>query len=536
MANIPADHAAVIGRTFGETEKPEAPKNLIQVRCEGDISQPEIVEAERTEAETATIERTDAPEVERVETPKTETTPPVAAPNTENRMEKTPEQILQEERKRSSEITALCRDFKIEGERADEFINKGNTVDEVRTAILEGLRANDPSKGAGGGITVGADRAAENIGQRMVDGMMLRVHNDGREANDMGQIVTMDQKRVNEARDFRGMSMIRMAEHYLTSLGVNTRGMDNVEIAKLALRRGTELVTRTGAVTTDFPSILGEIINKSLRRQYLLAERTYQKFTTRTNATDFKPMTRAALGDAPKLKLVTEGGEITSGQTKDEKEVYAIEAYGRRIGLDWRALVNDDLNAFGRLPIMMANQVAQLQSDVIYAILNDNPNMGDGVALFHSTHGNLAGTAATIDDTSLALAKKAMREQKSMGDALEAGSFLNLQPKFLIVGPAREHAAVKILNYAISPDSTSNVNIWQGSMEVIVDARITDNRWFLAADPGLIDTIEYAFLNGREFWTDMEQDFNTSGWSWKIETAFGAKALDYRGLYKNAGA
>jgi len=37
------------------------------------------------------------------------------------------------------------------------------------------------------------------------------------------------------------------------------------------------------------------------------------------------------------------------------------------------------------------------------------------------------------------------------------------------------------------------------------------------------------------FWTEQERDFNTSGWKWKIETAFGVTALDYRGLYKNAG-
>jgi hypothetical protein len=61
--------------------------------------------------------------------------------------------------------------------------------------------------------------------------------------------------------------------------------------------------------------------------------------------------------------------------------------------------------------------------------------------------------------------------------------------------------------------------------------------WFLAADPNMIDTIEYAFLDGeQELFTDQREGFNIDGVEVKARMVFAAKAIDWRGLYRNNGA
>ena len=61
--------------------------------------------------------------------------------------------------------------------------------------------------------------------------------------------------------------------------------------------------------------------------------------------------------------------------------------------------------------------------------------------------------------------------------------------------------------------------------------------WFGAAEPTTIDTIEYAYLEGSEgVFTETRNGFSVDGVEIKCRHVFGAKAIDYRGLFKNAGA
>ena len=53
----------------------------------------------------------------------------------------------------------------------------------------------------------------------------------------------------------------------------------------------------------------------------------------------------------------------------------------------------------------------------------------------------------------------------------------------------------------------------------------------------MCDTIEYAYLDGMEgVTTETQYGFDVDGVAVKARMIFGAKAIDYRGMYKNAGA
>jgi len=58
-----------------------------------------------------------------------------------------------------------------------------------------------------------------------------------------------------------------------------------------------------------------------------------------------------------------------------------------------QTLINDDLDAFTRIPAMYGNSIAQLKSDVVWGVITSNPAMADGKALFDASHKNPAATA-----------------------------------------------------------------------------------------------------------------------------------------------
>jgi hypothetical protein len=153
--------------------------------------------------------------------------------------------------------------------------------------------------------------------------------------------------------------------------------------------------------------------------------------------------------------------------------------------------------------------------------------------LFDAAHGNLAGAATAINDVTLGAGRAAMRKQIGL-----KGRVLNLTPSFLIVGPDKESEANKYTSASFVAAKAGDINPnYNTSLEVVVDPRILGNSWHLSATPALVDTIEYAYLEGEQgLFTETRQGFEVDGLQIKARHVFGAKAIDWRGMYKNAGA
>jgi hypothetical protein len=160
--------------------------------------------------------------------------------------------------------------------------------------------------------------------------------------------------------------------------------------------------------------------------------------------------------------------------------------------------------------------------------------MGDGKALFQAAdHKNYVSSGSALSETTLDEAFQKFRVQKSI-----EGDYLNLNPRFLVVGPKNQLAAYKLTSANFTPMSQDAVAfpVFTG-LTVIVEPRITDYAWFLAAEPNSIDTIETAFLDGeQELFTEQRVGFDVDGLEIKARMVFAAKAIDHRGLFKNNGA
>lgn len=426
------------------------------------------------------------------------------------------------ETQRAGDITDLCARHNVP-QLAVAMIREGKTVDQARASVLEEIARRDAA--GGGQHNSRVQTVTDEVKTRLAGMEEMIMHR-----------VDSTVKLTDNGRQFRSMSMIEVGRDYLAFRGVDTRGMTRLELATQILQhRSAGMLS-----TSDFGSLLANVASKRLRRAYDESKPSYQMWARRApNAPDFKQMSVVNLGAAPDLLQVNEAGEFKYGSMTDGKEVYSMLTYGRIVSFTRQALVNDDLRGFDRLVGAFGNSAARLENRTVYAILTANANLADGTALFASGHSNLAGSGGVIGVDTLGAGRAAMRKQKGL-----QSEELNIAPRSLIVPAALEQIAYQYTSANYVPATPANVNEFRAggrtAVEPIVEPILDANSataWYLAADNAQIDTVEYCFLDGAEGPViESEIGFEVDGISWKCREDFAAKAIDFRGLYKNAGA
>jgi len=422
---------------------------------------------------------------------------------------------------RAAEITEMCTRHGV-SQLAAGLIRGGNSVDQARQAVLEELARSDAA--AGGHNNTRVQTLGDEFQTRMTgieEAMMHRVY-AGAPLTDNG-------------RQFRGMSLLEIGRDFLESRGVQTRGMDRLRLA-------TEILHyRSGAHgTSDFAAIFANVANKRMRGAYEENQGTYTQWARRApNAPDFKNINIVQLSGAPELLRTNEHGEFQYGTMKDGAMSYALVTYGRMISLTRQAIINDDLRAFERLVSAFGASSSRLENRLVYSQLTGNPAMGDGKALFHADHENLAtGAGSSLQLSSLKTARTAMRKQKGL-----QGEELNLAPNFLIVPASLEQDAYQLTSSNYVPAKQADVNEFRAGgrtavepiIEPILDAA-SEAAWYLASNNSQVDTVEYCYLDGAEGPViESQAGFEIDGVTWKCRLDFAAAAIDFRGLQKGAG-
>ena len=342
-------------------------------------------------------------------------------------------------------------------------------------------------------------------------------------------------KATEASRQYRGMTLMDMARDRIEVAGGKTRGLSRREIAVLALNLDRDMSTRAGAMaTSDFPQILASTVNRTLRAGYEQYPRTFMGWARSATVPDFRQAARTQLSEMSAFLGVNEGGEYKYLSMGDAAEKYSLAKSGGLVALTWESIINDDLNAFDRLPMMLGAEAAATQSDIVYGILSANAALSDTVALFNiATHKNLAAAGTAITDVSLGVGRALIRKQTG-----PRGRVLNLTPDFLVVGPDKEVEANKYTSAQFVAAKAGDINPnFNTSLEVVVDPRVLANQWYLMSKPQRVDTVEYAFLEGEDgLYTETQMGFEVDGLRVKARMVFAAKAIDYRGMYSNPGA
>lgn len=450
---------------------------------------------------------------------------------------------MEEERKRVQGIINACTVGRMPVAFMNRLIADGTALVDAQNAVFEEMKKRGASdRGPGDGpsgarVQITGEGPLVHVRAGIENALLHRIR--PKSAGDPGGFELQD-----IGRQYRGMGLLRVAEAYLNSAGIRTSALSKMEIAALAL--GMEHRAVGMHTTSDFSNLLADVANKTLRRAYDEAPQTWRPIARQITLPDFKAVKRLQLGEAPALQLVNEHGEFTFGTITEGKEEFQLATYGRRFAITRKALVNDDTDAFSRIPTMFGRAARALESDSVWYQILKNANMGDAAALFvDATHGNYtsSGTAIAVDSLGVGFYK--MQKQKGVDGA----TFLNISPRFLIVPPEKITLALQYTTQ-INPALGSSVNPWAGLLTPISEPRLSGGitfagdtvagsttAWYLASSPDQIDIIEYAYLEGEEGpMVESRVGWEIDGLEIKCREDFASKVIDWRGLYKNAGA
>lgn len=441
----------------------------------------------------------------RMETEMTDTTStpaPPETPTTDTRAEV------------NAEIRSIARIAGLDQSWIDGQIDGGADPDTARRAAFEAL----------------AKRSAPPIRTEQVRVEMGESQDDpALRARQMGEALYA---RINPrhelsepARRYAYSTPVDMAKELLTLRGESTMALSPAS-----------LVTRALHTTSDFPIILGDTVGRVLRDAYQAAPSGIRRLGRQTTARDFRAVNKIMLGEAPLLEKLNEHGEIKAGTMAEAREAYKVETWARKIGITRQVLVNDDLGAFSDLARRMGQAAAETEARILVTLLEagsgNGPTLSDGKTLFHADHGNKAGTGAAISDATLSAARLALRTQKGIEDRT-----IRVTPRNLLVPPALETTAEKWLA-SIAPATAADVNPFSGALSLVVEPRLSSaTRWYVTADPGEIDGLEFAYLSGAEGpQVESRSGWDVDGVEIRVILDFGAGFIDHRGWFLNAGA
>lgn len=405
---------------------------------------------------------------------------------------------------------------KVEAVRAEAVKGK-LSVEQFRARMFELMQAAEPPFPATrrSEITVIRD-GDETTRARMASGLsaLMRAHR-GRPVPE-------------EAREFYGMRLSGMLREMLARAGA--RDAHRLSGAELWERFTPQSSAHT---TSDFPIVLRDAVNKTLQQEFALLPATWNAWTQQIDVADFKTITSAQIGTMPDLQRVSEGQPVPYGGVLEEGESYRVETFATIVELSRQAIINDDLNAFGRLIAGAAETGYRRLADEVYGVLRLNANMADGNRLFSAAHGNVgAGASGTIfhylvapdrptveiaylggrrmpeiteqvqfnnlgaayrvlfDFGTKAISWRGMTRERAAVNAdgttvapLEAllmtqrtvgGARIAPPTRLVLLVPPSEHLAARRLATAVTPDSASNVNIYGSRIELVVEPRLAD--------------------------------------------------------------
>jgi hypothetical protein len=414
----------------------------------------------------------------------------------------------------NTEIRSIARVAGLDQSWIDGQIDSAADADSARRAAFEALATRSAP-------TIRTEQVRVDVGDSQ-DDPALR-------ARQMGEALYA---RINPrhelsepARRYAYATPVDMAKELLSLRGESTMALSPAS-----------LVTRALHTTSDFPIILGNTVGRVLRDAYQAAPSGIRRLGRQTSARDFRSVNKIMLGEAPLLEKLNEHGEIKAGTMAEAREAYKIETWAKKIGITRQVLVNDDLGAFSDLARRMGQGAAETEARILVTLLEANsgngPTLSDTKALFHVDHGNKAASGAVISDATLSAARLALRTQKGID-----GRIIRVTPKNLLVPPALETVAEKWLA-TIAPATAADVNPFSGAMSLVVEPRLSSaTRWYVTADPGEIDGLEFAYLSGNEGpQVESRSGWDVDGVEIRVILDFGAGFIDHRGWFQNAGA
>lgn len=265
---------------------------------------------------------------------------------------------------------------------------------------------------------------------------------------------------------------------------------------------------REAMSTSDFPLLFADSLDRQLYGAYQATVPTWRNYARAATVTDFKEVKRfATSGIRGRLEKVGELAEHKRRAQDEKVYTYRVDRYEAGFAQSWESMVNDDLNAFLRLPQdLSASAIDSEEAFVTELFCDEN---GPHATFYTSGNNNLLTGNPPLTRDALQKAITLLMKRK---DA--KGNPIVVKGVRLVVGTGLALVAQEIINTTEyrTVDGNGNVRIIKGNgvaanlgvdvnywIDSIATGANADTSWWVFADPnGTRPALEFGRLRGYE--------------------------------------
>jgi len=439
------------------------------------------------------------------ETPKVEETP---EKSDEVRAELPPQnKDLPKGDNRMNEIMKLARGYIADGkdaiavmDLATRMSEEGKSATDFAMAVLEMKREAQPNVV----VTPQKESNKDEFKRVIEDAILLR---SGIEIKNPHE----------DATKFRNHSLKDMVGRYL-----DKPYMDNNELKR-------------AFVSSDFPNIMMNVINKAIIQKWELAATTFDKLTRSVEVNDFKDNYAVNMGDIDfDYYQKTELSKGKNETLDDMSMKWGIDLYGKKLQITTKTIINDDLG----LVMDMVNQYTEGAKEFLNACYWEavtglqftkqgkfkNYKLPiDNKKLFDNSHKNTIS-----DDFSEDAFDKLLLTLQNRTNS--KGNPLRIMPKNLIVPASLDRPAKKIINSTTLYSEKGNYNPYQNIVDIIYEPLLNKDdksAYYLTANR-LTGTIGFLAGTNKRPVVELRDKSFADGVDYDFSLAFGILLEDFR--------
>lgn len=247
-----------------------------------------------------------------------------------------------------------------------------------------------------------------------------------------------------------------------------------------------------------FVSAAGEVFDREMLARYAEMPRQWNKFATRTTVRDFRPKKLVDLiAGTTRLSKVSEHTNYPEAKYRLTERELSVHKVGEQFGYTFEMKINDQLNELQRVPETWADKAIRTED---YAALEQlvNPLTGaPNTDFFNVGNENLGSLALTADNLQTTMTAVRTKRDSEDGDLLYPG------PLQLVVGPAQQFTAQRILNTQEIRTTGGDTTVIErnpfNDVTLTVLDNLPGNAWFVLPMPSAPRPAFYVgFLVGYE--------------------------------------